>query len=523
MNPYDWQSHHPRIEIPRPRLVKVAATLAAGGSAVVLGGRGMGKSVFLGQIQAALDGPRVVVIPAPPPQLTVDACLGQLADALGVEPAFNSRKIVDAYFARDGAPERLVLLFDEFDRYAETGDQRSANPPARGFFNDLEATRRDVSGLGVLATGSLGVYVVRDVLGSSFLSRALHLSLLPFERPEVARLARPFDDRGQALTEEVLDAIHLATGGIPALTTFGLQQLWTSSRRPVERDVADVFGDFLEEHDEYVRDLLRSISDPRLSAAPLRVLKTIREDSRPLPRAELEQAIEPRDGPLDLDLTDVLKLLQASGLVRFEGSVVKSNPIVGQPIAGIVNLPSSSLAPEPPLAELLAQDLTRLLTQPHRSSADFFRPAAGGKRLVPEAVFAAYLALGFELLGWQTEREAQNAAGRTDVKLRRNGAGEVAIVEVKIWGRNDYDEAQRQVESYWTAGVVAGAVAQITDAEIDDWPQAYRRRCLGQAASVEARNVADSPIRARLAVTSETVDGLKARVEHFLLRLPRRR
>ncbi len=523
MNPYDWQSHHPRVEIPRPRLAKVAATLAGGGGAVVLGGRGMGKSVFLRQIGALLDDARVVVIPAPPPQLDVDACLGQLADSLGVETAFNSRKIVDAYFARDGVPERLILLFDEFDRYAETGDRRSANPPGRGFINDLEATRRDVPGLGVLATGSLGVYVVRDVLGSSFLSRALHVGLVPFERQEITRLSQPFAERGEGLKDEVVDALYLATGGIPALTTFGLQQLWSSPQPPVERDVADTFADFLEEHDEYVRDLLRSISDPRLSAAPLRVLERIREDSGPLPRAVLEETLGPRDGPLDLDLTDVLKLLQASGLVRFQGSVVKSNPIVAQPIAGIVNLPSASLVPEPPLAELLGRDLTRLLAQLHRSSADFFRSAEGGKRLVPEAVFAAYLALGFELLGWQTEREAQNAAGRTDVKLRRNGSGEVAVIEVKIWGRNDFDDAQRQVESYWTAGVEAGAVVQITDAEIDDWPAVYRRRCLAPAESIETGSTSDSPVRARLAVTSRTADGLKAHVEHFLLRLPRRR
>jgi len=430
---------------------------------------------------------------------------------------------VDAYFARDGVPPRLVLLFDEFDRYAETGERRSAHPPGRGFFNDLEATRRDVAGLGVLATGSLGIFVVRDVLGSSFLSRALHVSLLPFERPEVVRLTLPFAEREKGLTEDVVDALYLTTGGIPALTTFGLQQLWSFEGPPVERDVSDVFADFSEVHDEYVRDLVRSISDPRFSDAPFRVLERIRGDSRPLPRAELEELVGARKDRLDLNLTDVLKLLQAAGLVRFQGSVVKSNPVVAQPIAGIVNLPSSSLSPQPPLSELLGRDLAQLLVKLHRSSADFFRPVAGGKRLVPEAVFAVYLALGFELLGWQTEREAQNAAGRTDVKLRRNGSGEIAVVEVKLWGRNDFRDAQHQIESYWTAEVTAGAVVQITDLDIEDWPQVYQDRCLAHATGVEARVDSDSPIRARFAVTAQTSDGLTAHVEHFLLRLARRR
>jgi len=37
------------------------------------------------------------------------------------------------------------------------------------------------------------------------------------------------------------------------------------------------------------------------------------------------------------------------------------------------------------------------------------------------------------------------------------------IVEVKIWGRNDYRDAHRQVASYWTDEVATGAVVQLTD------------------------------------------------------------
>ena len=163
MNPYDWQSHHPQVEIPRPALAKVAKTLGRGGSAVVLGGRGMGKSVFLGQLCASLEREsslQVVVVPGPPPDLTVRACLDELSDILDVpHGAVKSRRILDAWFAKDNAPGRLVLLFDEFDRYAEKVDRHTRNPPGRGFFNDLEATRRDLKGLGVLATGSIGLDV----------------------------------------------------------------------------------------------------------------------------------------------------------------------------------------------------------------------------------------------------------------------------------------------------------------------------------------------------------------------------
>ncbi|MCP4660642.1 MAG: hypothetical protein GY856_35020 [bacterium] len=540
MNPYDWQSHKPQVKVPRPALAKVAKTLGRGGSAVVLGGRGMGKSVFLQQVCTSLEREmRVVVVPAPPPELTVRACLDKLADALGVPAgAIDSRKILDSYFARGDAPKRLVLLFDEFDRYAEKADHRATNPPGRGFFNDLEATRRDLRPLGVLATGSIGVYVVRDILGSSFLARALHVTLSSFERLEVSRLARPFAERGKTLPEEVLDALQLATGGIPALVTFGLEQLWELSRRPVERDIADIFAEFREEHGEYLRDLLRSVSDPQLSEAPRRVWELIRSRPGPLSRAVLEEAVDggngnpplvplrgnppfvPLRGNLDLDLVDALRLLQATGLVRFASSFY-ADPVTAHPVAGLLNLPTSS-PPGERLREELVRDLGRLLAKLHGSSADFFRPT-DGKRLVPEAVFAAYLALGFEFLGWQTEREAQNAAGRTDLKLRRNGSPKLVVIEVKIWGRNDYREAQQQIESYWTAEVAAGAVVQLTDAEIPDWPESYRRECLESCVtSVETQSLVDSPIRARLACVSETADGLTAHVDHLLLRLPRR-
>ncbi len=308
-NPYDWQSHHPRVEIPRAEADRIAGMLAGGGSAVVLGGRGMGKSVFLQQIQTALEqdaGTRVVLISAPPPELTVRACLDELAEALGVAGG-HSRciRILDAYFGRGDVPERLVLLFDEFDRYAEKSGA-SANPPGRGFFNDLEAARRDTPGLGAMATGSLGVFVVRDVLGSSFLSRAYHTHLAPFRRSHEDVLARPFADRGEALDVGAVDALHLATGGIPALVTYGLQQLWLLERIPVERDVVEIFADFRRGHAEYLRDLLRSVADARLSEAPQRVLEEIRQANDPLPRARLEGVLAPANGPLDLDLVHVL-------------------------------------------------------------------------------------------------------------------------------------------------------------------------------------------------------------------------
>jgi hypothetical protein len=530
-NPFNWQGNHPRIEIPRLEVATAAENLREGGSVVVLGGRGMGKSVFLNQLRDELErtpGLIVQLIPGPPPRLSVDACLDQLAETLGVsiEGAPSSRKTFDAYFRRADAAEHLVLLFDELDRYAERSPG-AGSPPGRGFFNDLEIARRHLPGLGVLATGSIGVFIFRDVLGSSFLSRALHARLRPFERSDADVLAAPFRDRGTALSDDVVDALFLASGGIPALLTFGFQQLWKLEREAFPADVTAIYRAFEEQFGEYLRDLLSALTEPRLSDAPLRVWERIQQGPGQIRRAELEACLGPPSGVLKLNLADALYLLEAVGVIRLEGSALRDDPVVAYPIAGLLNLPGSSSV-EGDLDSRFLADLTMLLTKLQRSSADFFRSGpvseGGGKRLVPESVFAAHLALGFELLGWRSEREAQRGAGRTDLLLRRNGAAEAAIIEVKIWGRNDYREAQRQVESYWTVGMTAGAVVQLTDAEITDWPDRYRRECLEACGGeVEELSSEGSSIAARFRCVTTTADGVEVAVEHFLVRLLRRR
>ena len=379
VNPYHWQSSEPRIRIPRTEVREVADLLCEGGSALVLGGRGMGKSVFLSQLRADLEGSSpdqaVVLIDGPPPRLDVEACLEQLARALGVEVArpLNTREIVDAWFARDDRPAGLILLFDEFDRYAEgRAGQPSSNPPGRAFFNDLELTRRKRRELGVMATGSVGVFAFRDGLGSSFLSRAAHYSLGPFDRPTTVELAGPFAQRKAPLSEDVLDALLLASGGVPALLTYGLQELWKSDSPADEREVTRIYARFQDRHRGYLDDVHRAFADPALSGAPRRVLELLQKSRSDLSRKVLEDACGQGD-PLDLSLADVLEVLKASGLVRLEGSVFAGDPVRARPIPSLLNLPAKS-----PRAmdfrERLRQDLELLLSKLHRASADFFRP-----------------------------------------------------------------------------------------------------------------------------------------------------
>jgi hypothetical protein len=525
MNPYNWQGHHPEVEVPRSGVDAVTETLLHGGGAVVLGGRGMGKSVFLRQVKAKLEGTpdlAVLLISGPPMELSAQACLDQLAEALGVSAAgaLGSRRILDAYFAGD-VPERLVLLFDEFDRYAESRGPASPNPPGRAFFNDLELTRRDLPGLGVLATGSLAVFTFRDTLGSSFLSRADRVLLRAFDRGELDLLARPLLERREPWRPEVLDLLYLASGGHPALATYGLGALWESPS-PTEQEVADVFLDFQDKNRDFLLDFELSFADPRLSEAPQRVWELIRKSGGTVERRDLEEALKVSDS-LRLDVGDVLDLLQAAGLVRVEGSK-RTDPVMVSPITSILSLPqvpSSGVG----IRQRLRDDLLLLLVRLHTASADFFRPGPGGegKRLVPESVFAGFLALGFELLGWDAVREAQRVSGRTDLRLRRNGSHEVAVVEVKIWGHPGYRGVQRQIESYSSADTTAAAVVMLTDREIPDWPATYRRECLVDVESHAEPTSSEASSAEGVWSLAARTDGSALEIDHFLLRLPRGR
>ncbi len=527
MNPYDWNRPDPTIEIPRSEVVPVVEQLRRGNGVVILAGRGLGKSVLLQQVRRSLEQSpdvRVILFREPPAQQTLAACFEDLARELGVSPSgvLKASDLVRAYFDRD-VPPNLVLLYDEFDRYARPLHGASSDPPGRAFFNSLQSMleHEAIRGVGILAAASIGLYLFRDALGSSFISKAARQRIRPFDRSEIEILSRPFADRGEPLAVETLEALHLASGGNPALATYGLESLW-ELEISTERDVAEIFIDFQERNKEFLRSFQLSFADPMLSEAPQRVWDLIRQSDGEMFHVALQEACSPAGPLLQLDFGDVLDILAASGLVRIKGSV-KADPVVVQPINSILSLPTVPSA-IPDLRERLRQDLQTLLHRLHVSSADFFRPGKDGKQLVPEAVFAAFLTLGFELLGWQVAREAQRGAGRTDLLLHRAGGEEMAIVETKIWGRRGYREVHQQVAGYWTAGTSAGAVVMLTDAEVVDWPERYRRECLVDCSEVRlAATDSTSPTRARFEASSRTLDGMSVEVEHFLLRLARGR
>jgi hypothetical protein len=523
-NPYDWTRHTPiRAVVRSERLTELSRLLRARKGCVLLGGRGMGKSVLLHQLEARIQADdssvRVVRFDGPPAPPTLRTSLKVLGDRLGVANAsrLQPEEIFERYFAEHAEVSSCVLLFDELDQYATPQDRRSLG---RQLFNRLEAVRRSPGGrIGILAAGGLGIYILRDMLGSAFMSRVYYEHPTVFSQAEIEELSQPFAERGTPLPEAVRAAIHLASGGHPALVTYGLERLWDRSGIS-EGDIAAIYAEFVSRHADFLRDIRDAIGHPNFSEAPLRVWERIREGKGQVPRAELLEAAATASGKLRMDLRDILRLLESAGLITGEGAMDTDDPLRVRATAGILNLPPPSDR-RGKLVDLLGEDLSSLLSSIYDWSPDFFRPGRGdeGKRIVPESVFTAFLGLGLRLRGWTVEREALQGAGRTDLKLKRSGGG--AIVETKLWGHPGYENVQAQLEGYWNGEVGAAAVVMISDAGGSSFKEEYRRRCLSRPDLKIADEVAPPPLQGRFVVESTTARGFAARVEHLLLRLPR--
>jgi hypothetical protein len=320
------------------------------------------------------------------------------------------------------------------------------------------------------------------------------------------------------LAPEVLETIRLGSGGNPALTTYALQNLWEIEERSPD-SVRKIYARFQRDHHEFIRSALRALTVEPISDAPTRILDQIRRGNGTVARAQLLAVTGAQPGA-KLDLQDIFDLLEAAGLIRLEGSTA-DDPVRVHPIASILNLePASSFRGD--FEQGLIADLQELLARMHAMGVDLLHSSGKTRQLLPEAVYSAFLALALAVKEWDVEREAQHGAGRADLKVWRPGTKPRGIIEVKIWGRNDYGQIHQQVCSYWSDQVVFGAAVMLTERELPDWEDVYRATCLSAPGLTVTREDVRAPVRAHFAATSRTADGAEARVHHFLLRIPRR-
>jgi hypothetical protein len=507
----------------------------------------MGKSAFFRHLQAALTtepGLQILSFPGPPlargKDLVADDILGRLLDELLEQAArygkgrddkgapdqlgnelcswaakLRLQELLETYL--DGLStdiERVVLLYDELDRYAD------ASRVARDYFNALEDARKNLDGrLVVVAAGGLGTISLKTVLGSSIFTRSVRKILDPFQDEELAELARDFGHRGVELSAEVLATLRVLSGGNVALATHGLEKLWDIDE-PSPRHLQQVFDRFADEHADFGASIRSAVFGFHESEIPVHVWRHLKQTGGRLARSELDaiRAREQVGGAIERK--DILDMLRASGFIRMADSGWKDDPIVAEIIPSILSFDASVDRPSlATLAEQLRADLLEAMADIHRMKSAFYRPATKeeAKQLLPEAAFAVGLALSLGGRGWKAELEPMSGAGYADIKARyptRFGE-EWAIIEVKLWRNSDVATIHDQVTSYFAKGVTALATVVIADHKDPDWKDEYQRKCLaGKVDGAPTWRALEAPLEGYF----EALWGARG-VEHFLLRL----
>jgi hypothetical protein len=545
-NPYDWQGES-RPFVGREALLEqaVATCLEGEGVFLLLGTRGMGKSVFLTHLEAELrKSPEleILLFPGPPlaagPALVADDILLGLLERLldcarkrgrtggefenqlrELTKKRQLRELFDAYLGGlSDEVERIVLIYDELDRYAES-------PGAgRDYFNALEDARKKLNKrLVVVAAGGLGMLSLKTVLGSSIFTRAVRKILEPFHDEELERLADPFIKRGVDLAAtDLLSTLRLLSGGNLALATYGLQSLW-ATETPSVRYLSDAFERFQDEHHDFIASIRTAIFGFDESEVPFHVWRSLKKTGGSLTKVELASIRQREKVRGAIENKDILDMLRAGGLIRMIDSAWKADPIIAHIIPSILSF--DVLQDPRTLDTLQAQlhaEVVDAMADIHSMTTSYYvqgsKKAKEEKKLVPESVFQAALAAYMRARGWSAELEAASGAGYADIKARHPRFGEAhAIIEVKIWPRHT-STIHDQITSYFTKGVTALATVVIADHKDPAWKDDYEKRCLsGKADGPSDWKELELPLEGYFEAR------WKSRiVEHFLLRLASR-
>lgn len=550
-NPYRWHGRDPSRFISRTALIDEARSMcgpASGGTLLLLGTRGMGKSMFLARLRDELTREPeddVILIEGPPlargQYLGGDEMLGalsaRLVDRLAEHGAGDGEELRKKLgeLARRGAPhpllstyldavssrfERLVLLYDELDRYADEGRG------AKDFFSALEDARQRLDDrVAIVAAGGLDMLSLKTVLGSTMYVRATRRVLDPFDDGEIAELSGDFTRRGTPLPAEVLDTLRVLSGGNVALATYGLQSLW-EIEEPTPLHAHQAFERFRDDHADFGDSIRRALFGFHASEIPIRVWQRLRQTEGRLTKVELDglRKVGPAPVPPTIGSKDILDMLRASGFIRMDDAGWRSDPIIAEIIPSILTLDvSEGGVTHDTLAEQLRADLVEAMADIHRMTTAFYRTdtnKGGGKHILPESAFAVAIAVSLSARGWKADLEAASGAGYSDIKARhpaRFGEDEV-IIEVKHWDNKDVGTIHGQVVSYAAKGVAALATVVITDHKDPDWSTAFKDKCLtGKVDGDPAWKTLGAPLLGYFEARSG--DHL---VEHFLLRLASR-
>ena len=529
INPYNWNSARPGPPILRGDLVQdTALHLRSGQPGYVLGGHGMGKSVFLRLLQRELEegGAKVLLFSEPPVVATLQGALDEIAQGLSVaaQPGVSVTSLVERFLAQSPTHQQVVLLYDEIDQYPTLPDGHLSL--AKLLLDRVSTAIQELSRrLSALVAGGLGIYALgeRSFMGSPFINRAREVPLFPLSRAEMLELAGPLMAHQATVPpeqwEEILESIYLHSGGNPALSAYGLQHLWdqSPSRAAVER----LFQEFQRRNHQFVRSFRDSVGRTNGRGAPIALWRYFSSTPGPYPLTELRRRVA------EERIEDVLRLLRSSGIIEIEEPLF-SDPVRATLIPSVItlNLPEEARS----LATIRAQfrdDLRQFL---HLCFS--YRPGLvrednrkGPRQLLWEKNYAAMLAIYMETRGWLVDMESMVGAGYVDVRLRHPRFGQQNVVlELKIWENQKGPERkahfQPQAEGYWNEHTQDAVVLVIRGTPASNWPEDYREVCLSEPGlQVIASDPAPPPLTGQFTIRSRTPQGYEAVIDHLLLDL----
>jgi hypothetical protein len=430
-NPYRWDSRHPGHVVVRSTFHELITRLQRGQTLLLHAGRGMGKSVLLCHLEHRLrdSGARVVRVEGPSgPQLSVEVLAGL---ELRAGPSFTDTL---AELLANGA--QVILLIDEIDAWVRL-DQRSSTQATLEQLAKL--SREGYPGqLGVLVAGGVGnTLLAHSPWGSTFASRVDRtVYLSPFGATELEELSAPLEQH-RRLPQGWLDELMLASGGIPLLACQALQAAWDDPTLwPL-----DHLARWITNQGGYSKAVQGSITVDEVEG-PWRLLLAINAASG----GELSASTANDLVGANISAVEALRVLVSAGLVHPDYDI-DSDPWLVRPNPSVMHL---GFPQRPRMSDMdgFLADLRHACAELRRHAADLSHDRGARRTLVPEAALCAMLAMFLRARGWSVARESQQSLGRTDLRIERAGVSGHFVVEVKIWGRNDYASVTDQLCGY---------------------------------------------------------------------------
>lgn len=444
-SPYNWSTGCTH-EVHRSGLVdEICRGLVRGEGVLLRAGPGMGKSAIVEQCRRQLlplNDTQVVTVPSSVAHSPVlQACFERLCSALGVSFDMDIETVLREWDQRHGG--FLCLLLDDVGAL-----DRQEQGAAAAWLSVLEAGRRSHRNLGLLAVGGAAMRDSPTAYGSPFASRARPVTVRPMSQVETSLFLAPLSKRRQISLDATCTA-HTLSGGVPAVLAYLCQELWVGDGPVSSVEVGDLVDRFARDHRPFISSVWRQLQREPLGVRSRKAYEAIRANPSPSSLWRSLEQLAARDGVF-VDPRDLVDALVGSGLAAEEAS-------------GSVRVTSSILAlPEwvpPATGSSATQILNTVLSDLPRLAPDFRR--VGGE-IVPESVFSAFLTAALRQSGHVAEREAIEGAGRTDIKYSGHDVVGHGIVEVKIWGRNDYRNIDQQVRSYFTSETSEALAVMIT-------------------------------------------------------------